>query len=186
MTYQYYPNFFYQWSKRGDTPVMNFEADRGKRVNYFGALCMSDKRQVVHMGDHKKSEDFINFLELVLEKYKSQISAGLEDHLAKLAKDQVEKSVPKLYRGMILVVLDNASIHKSKEVKAWLEEHYGMIEFMNLPPYCPDLNPQERVWKALRKEISTYQGVRSFGEIVDHSCFFLMSRTFNYKMEVSK
>lgn len=43
---------------------------------------------------------------------------------------------------MLFVICDNASIHKAKEVKEWLETN-GLMELKFLPPYAPQLNPVE-------------------------------------------
>lgn len=42
----------------------------------------------------------------------------------------------------IIVVCDNASIHKAKVVKDWIEED-GNFELAFIPPYSPELNPVE-------------------------------------------
>lgn len=54
----------------------------------------------------------------------------------------------------IVLVLDNASSHKSKKVRAFIEKHKERIELLFLPPYSPDLNPVERVWKHLRYRVT--------------------------------
>ena len=41
----------------------------------------------------------------------------------------------------IFLVVDGHSAHKTKLVKAWLEEHKDRIELFFLPPYSPELNP---------------------------------------------
>lgn len=52
----------------------------------------------------------------------------------------------------ILIVLDNASWHK-KAVRLMKENNnFPMIEFIFLPPYSPELNPIERVWRITRRE----------------------------------
>lgn len=52
----------------------------------------------------------------------------------------------------ILIVLDNASWHK-KAVRLLQESNdYPRIEFLFLPPYSPELNPIERVWRIVRRE----------------------------------
>jgi transposase len=50
----------------------------------------------------------------------------------------------------IVIVLDNASPHKSHKVKAFVENNKERLELLYLPAYSPDLNPIERVWKNLR------------------------------------
>jgi transposase len=59
---------------------------------------------------------------------------------------------PKLKRGQILV-MDNLSVHKSKQVRRLIEEAGATLLF--LPPYSPDMNPIEgafsKVKSVLRK-----------------------------------
>lgn len=54
----------------------------------------------------------------------------------------------------IILILDNATSHKSKKVKEYVAEHEDRIELLYLPPYSPDLNPIERVWKDLRYQVT--------------------------------
>jgi putative transposase len=53
----------------------------------------------------------------------------------------------------IIIVLDNLKSHKVEEVKAEAEK-LG-IELVFLPPYSPDLNPIEFIWKSIKRVIST-------------------------------
>ena len=50
--------------------------------------------------------------------------------------------------------MDNASYHKSKELMAELKKFDGAVRMIYLPPYSPDLNPVEMVWKELKKYIA--------------------------------
>lgn len=52
--------------------------------------------------------------------------------------------------GRIVLVMDNASYHKSASALAALSlfEHRVMVIW--LPPYCSDLNPIERFWRHLK------------------------------------
>jgi transposase len=50
----------------------------------------------------------------------------------------------------ITLILDNASPHKSKKVIEFVARHKRKINLLYLPPYSPDLNPQEGVWKDIR------------------------------------
>lgn len=52
----------------------------------------------------------------------------------------------------IVVILDNFSSHRSKTTVDFAEE-IG-IELVFLPPYSPDINPIEYIWKSIKKVIS--------------------------------
>ena len=54
---------------------------------------------------------------------------------------------------VIIVILDNAPTHRSQMVKEKAEELN--IYFIYLPPYSPQLNPIEYIWKSLKRVIST-------------------------------
>ncbi len=59
--------------------------------------------------------------------------------------DNANKDI-KLKRKRNLLILDNASWHKSKRI------NWGNFEPVFLPPYSPDLNPIERLWLILKAE----------------------------------
>ena len=42
--------------------------------------------------------------------------------------------------------MDNAKIHT-------LDKNPDNISFINLPPYSPELNPEERVWQHFKKDL---------------------------------
>lgn len=50
----------------------------------------------------------------------------------------------------MVVVLDNARFHHARVLLPWLEEHSGCFRLDFLPPYSPELNSIERVWKLTR------------------------------------
>ena len=52
----------------------------------------------------------------------------------------------------ICLILDNFATHKAKRVH---EKAIDLnIKLIFLPPYCPDLNPIEFIWKSLKRFIS--------------------------------
>jgi len=52
--------------------------------------------------------------------------------------------------GTIFLVLDGLAAHKSKVVAKYLATLNGRLELHPLPPYCPDLNPDEFVWSHMK------------------------------------
>ena len=51
----------------------------------------------------------------------------------------------------VIVIIDNAKYHHAKLHANWREEHQGRFALDFLPPYSPELNPIERVWKRTRR-----------------------------------
>ena len=54
-------------------------------------------------------------------------------------------------RKQVVVIIDNAKYHHAILHKAWREEAMPRFTLDFLPPYSPELNPIERVWKLTRR-----------------------------------
>lgn len=55
-------------------------------------------------------------------------------------------------RGRLtVVVLDNARWRHARALRPWLVERRHVLRLDFLPPYSPELNPVERVWKLTRR-----------------------------------
>ena len=63
--------------------------------------------------------------------------------------EEIRRDRPRLF-----MVLDNASYHKSKAVREYVESTGGDVELEFLPPYTPQLNPVETVWRDLKKRLA--------------------------------
>ena len=53
---------------------------------------------------------------------------------------------------VIHLILDNRRYHHAKLLKPWLDENKEEIVLDFLPPYSPQLNPIDRVWKQTRQK----------------------------------
>lgn len=62
-----------------------------------------------------------------------------------------------------VVIMDNATFHKSKETRALIESKGAVLLF--LPPYSPDLNPIEKDFGAIKK-IREYNHDKSIDDII--------------------
>jgi transposase len=51
------------------------------------------------------------------------------------------------------MVTDHAPIHRSQLVVDFLKEHADSFMFVHLPPYSPNLNPIELLWKWLKQQV---------------------------------
>jgi transposase len=70
--------------------------------------------------------------------------------------------VPALKPGMV-VIIDNASFHKSKKIIELIEKAKCRLIF--LPPYSPDFNPIEHHWNAVKNAIrKAAEGIKDFFE----------------------
>jgi transposase len=61
-----------------------------------------------------------------------------------------QQLVPSLKKGQV-VVMDNASFHKSPRIREAIEQTGCRLIY--LPPYSPDLNPIEIFWANMKKWI---------------------------------
>ena len=75
-------------------------------------------------------------------------------------------------QGAILIQ-DNASYHKDREVWAWFSSNRDWLEVHPLPPYSPECNPTERLWQHTRKN-GTHN--RYFASVTE--LFGTLSRVF--------
>lgn len=53
-------------------------------------------------------------------------------------------------RGKIFLVVDGHPAHKANAVKSYIQSLKGRLELHFLPPYAPDLNPDEFVWSYMK------------------------------------
>jgi transposase len=72
----------------------------------------------------------------------------------------------------IYLVLDNAKIHKSNVVKAFQKGNKKRLELIYLPPYSPELNPQENVWNRYKSCIHTSESKGNKEVLYDETCYF--------------
>lgn len=74
--------------------------------------------------------------------------------------------VPELKPGKV-VILDNASFHKSEKTRTLIEQAGCKLLF--LPPYSPDLNPIEKFWAWFKKKVrSVINQFKTLGEAIDY------------------
>lgn len=62
----------------------------------------------------------------------------------------------------VIMILDGSGAHTSKDLKV-----YKNISFIFLPPYSPQLNPIERLWKWIKSNYLSFKKFASIDEIID-------------------
>jgi transposase len=55
--------------------------------------------------------------------------------------------------GKTVIVLDNARIHHAKLLQPFLKENEERLQLVFLPPYSPNLNLIEGLWKWLKEKV---------------------------------
>ena len=79
---------------------------------------------------------------------------------------------------LLYVILDNAAYQRCKKVRNCAAELN--INLIYLPPYSPNLNLIERLWKFLRSKILANKYYDSFREFFDNVHDFLASAHLNF------
>lgn len=130
------------WIKKGSEKVVASRSDRS-RLNLLGTVNITDPTEVV-MADYKtiNSKNVINYLEKVEGFYKD--------------------------KNKIYLVLDGAGYFTSQETKEYLKN--SKIQVIQLPPYSPNLNPIERLWKFFNQKFRANRDFQSL-KIFRDSCY---------------
>lgn len=145
------------WLPKGQKTVMKVNKLQ-KRQSYFGAWNILSKVCSLIKIDWQNTETIIFALE----------------ELTKLYKDK-----------KLLIIWDNAGWHKSKELKALLGEgnKFSHIHLEWLPPYCPDHNPQEHIWKVGKQSVKSLVK-DTFGELQTVFEKEIVGREFDYRWKI--
>lgn len=138
---QYQARARYGWIKRGTEKTLPTNSG-WKRKHIIGAIDISNLDVVQADKPKVNGEYIIEFLE--------KLEANTE------GKDKV------------YLICDNAGYHKSKIVKEHLKN--SKIELIYLPPYSPNLNPIERLWKFMHSKTTInryYENFEKFSEKIE-------------------
>jgi transposase len=136
------------WFLVGTCPEIKSPTDRFK-VSVFGALGKNG--QLITLQNNVfNAETFKLFLEKLL----------FEAEVERDKKGRKKK---------ILLILDNAKYHHAKLLQPWLEEMKDVLELMFLPPYAPDLNAIEMLWRKTRRNVTHNR----YFESLDNLCYDL-------------
>lgn len=118
-----YQAIFRTWFPKGKQRIV---PTYGKHsgVKLIGLLDYETGEVVCSHSTSYDAQQFLAFLQLVLEKYPGQ---------------------------KIVMILDNARIHHAKLLQPFLQQNKEVLELVFLPPYSPQLNPIEKVWGWLKR-----------------------------------
>ncbi len=71
--------------------------------------------------------------------------------------------------GKIVMVLDNARIHHAKLLSSFLQENNYRLELVFLPPYSPELNLVEGLWKWLKADVRDRDGLQIWKHLLNNT-----------------
>ena len=145
----------YGWIKKGEQKQIAANTAR-QRLNLQGAI---------HVGSS------IEALVEPAETINSQSVIALYDRLLK--QHTQEK---------IVVICDNARYHRSNLLAEWLAQH-PRIRQKFLPPYSPNLNLIERLWKWMKKKVTATVYYPTFAEF-KQAVLDLFARLPDYQQEL--
>jgi transposase len=113
------------WALRGvGTEVLSFPTR--KSVKVMGAVALGrGPKWHSRMVNTFNGETFLSFLRQLLRQYPDR---------------------------KIHLICDNAPYHKTLKISQWLKAHEDRIELFFLPPYSPEFNAVEYVWKETRRK----------------------------------
>lgn len=77
----------------------------------------------------------------------------------------LKKIIARYPNERIVMVLDNARIHHAKLIQPFLEAHKDVLTFLFLPPYSPQLNLIEGLWKWMKATVIHNVFFQTVGQI---------------------
>ena len=112
------------WGKRGETPVVETTGARHGMSIISAITARGHMRFMIKEKGGVNSEVFIEFLKRLI--------TGA--------------------RRPIILIVDQGPAHIAKKTKDFVESLNGKLRLFYLPPYSPDRNPDELVWKHLKAD----------------------------------
>lgn len=148
------PNVPYAWQTK-DNPVL-LPAAKGKYQNVVGLMTRKNKLYFEILESTFNSDRIICFM----DKFVEQI---------------VKKTI---------VILDNSPIHKSKKFMAKIEQwkEKDMLIYF-LPPYSPELNLIEILWRRIKYQWLDFDAYKSFENLKEKLNFVLNNFGIKYDIK---
>jgi len=82
----------------------------------------------------------------------------------------------------VILIVDGHPVHKSKKVMNYIESLEGRLEIVFLPPYAPDLNPDELVWNQMRHVGTSKKPLKKDESLMNRAILDLESIKRNKKL----
>ncbi|MEX5638193.1 IS630 family transposase, partial [Parafrankia sp. FMc2] len=126
------------WAPVGQTPIVRGTGNR-KTVNMISAISAQGKLHFSLVDGTTTSATFIEFCKQLLQ--------------------DVD--------GTVFLIVDGHGIHKSAATREYVASTEGRLRIFHLPPYSPELNPDEWVWKNVKNDNAGKVAARTVDELRD-------------------
>lgn len=133
----------YGWIMKGERKAIAMTG-RQYRVNVMGGICLNTQKIVYEQAEKINEESIQSFLY------------------------RLRQAHPGRYK--IHVIWDNAGYHCSQLVQDFAKT-LG-VEIHYLPPYSPNLNPIERLWKIMHEQVTYNKYYQSFSDFTEAIKYF--------------
>ncbi len=144
----------YGWIKKGQDKVVKSNSGR-QRININGALNADTLEVIIRTDDTINTQSTLKLFEMLEQKHPNAEA--------------------------IFITLDNAKYYKNGLVYEYLKT--SKIKLLFMPPYSPNLNLIERLWKFMRKTILYNKYYEKFAEFkVEVMLFFENIAQYNDKL----
>lgn len=80
----------------------------------------------------------------------------------------------------VILYWDNAPWHGGEHMRKFLATCSNLL-IINFPPYAPEENPQEHVWKAVRAKVTHNKFISNIKEVSEQLLTYLNETEFKYK-----
>jgi transposase len=142
------------WIKKGKEQTLKTNTGR-QRININGAYDIENHKAIIREDESINAQSTIALLKQMLE----------EQPL-----------------GMLYIILDNARYYRSNLVQEFILKN-DRVKFMFLPPYSPNLNIIERLWKIFKKK-TTYNEYYEKFSVFKEKCMGFFENLDQYKTEL--
>jgi len=144
----------YGWFKKGKKAQIRSNTGR-KRLNINGIIDPKNAEVIIHEDSSVNAQSTIKLFKKIEVKYKKS--------------------------KKISIICDNARYYRSKLVAEYLENSKIKLEF--LPPYSPNLNLIERLWRFMHKKVTNNKYYESF-DIFKNEIFKFFENIEKYKNDL--
>lgn len=163
-----------------------FAADESKvtwETEIRRAWCRTGKKTIVKDEREKEHQNYFSALSLKTGKH-HLIPLVWQNAQTILEAMTTLVNLPEYKNKRICVLWDNASWHKNRTIREALKKGHALerVHLIAMPPYAPDMNPEEHVWKYGKDAIAN----EYFPDFRDMQIAFEKAvteqRTFDYRI----